>query len=407
MTAAGRGAARRERSRGGARPRLADRACVVGIGETPYVRAPGSGMGNLALQLRAATAAIREAGLTPSRIDGILPFPGLGTAESFAASLGIESLRFAATIHMGGASPVASLQSAAMAVATGAASHVLILGGWNGYSGPRAREVVASDAASIPGGAIARDYYLPYGLTAPPQWYALLARRHMHEFGTRPEQLGAIAVAMRRHAQHNPAAVMRGRPMTLEDYLASPMLTDPYRIADCCLETDGAAAVVVTSAERARDLATKPVYITAVASAQPYPADEITNRRDIFQSGVGMAAPQAFAQAGITPDDLDFAQIYDCFTFEVLQQIEDLGLCKRGEGGSFVEGGRIELGGAIPLNTHGGLLSEAHVLGINHIVEAVRQLRGTAAGRQVANARIGLVTGWGDFGDGSVAILRR
>jgi acetyl-CoA acetyltransferase len=296
---------------------------------------------------------------------------------------------------------------AASAVVAGVADYVLLPAGWNGYSGRRARETVAMDVASLPGGAIARDYYMPYGLTAPPQWYALIARRHMHEFGTTPEQLGAIAVAMRKHAQRNPAAVMRDKPLTLDAYLASPMITAPYRLFDCCLETDGAAAVVVTTAERGRDLAQPPVYVMGVAAAQPYPADEITNRVDLFETGLTIAAPRAFAMAGITPADVDFAEIYDCFTFEVLQQLEETGFCGRGEGGAFVEGGTIELGGALPVNTHGGLLSEAHVLGMSHITEAVRQLRGVAGERQVKNAAIGVVTGWGDFGDGSIAILRR
>ncbi|UCE87957.1 MAG: transporter [Deltaproteobacteria bacterium] len=364
-------------------------------------------MSPLGLQLRAAVRAIEDAGLDGSQIDGLLPFPNLGSAESFAANLGCENLRYAATLHMGGAAPVASLQAAATAVAQGVAHHVLIPAGWNAYSGRRVAETVSMDVASIPGGAIARDYYIPHGLTAPMQWYALIARRHMHEFGTTAEQLGAIALAARRHAQHNPNAVMRGRPLSLDDYLASPMLADPYRLFDCCLETDGAAAVVVTSAERARDLRRDPVYIMGAASGQPYPADEITNRRDLFRTGLSIAAPEAFAMAGLVPDDVDFAEIYDCFTFEVLQQIEEAGFCKRGEGGAFVEGGRIELGGALPVNTHGGLLSEAHVLGMNHIVEAVRQLRGSAGERQVRGAEVGVVTGWGDFGDGSIAILRR
>jgi acetyl-CoA acetyltransferase len=307
---------------------------------------------------------------------------------------------------MGGAAPVASLHVAAMAVASGAAKHVLIPAGWNGYSGRRARETIAEQTSSNPGGAIARDYYLPYGFAAPPQWYSLLARRHMHEFGTKPEQLGAVAVAMRKHAQLNPAAVMRGKAMTLDDYLKSPMITAPYRLFDCCLETDGAAAVVVASAERARDLAKPPVYVMGAASGRPYPADEITNRKDIFTTGLTIAAPEAFAMAGIAPSDVDFAEIYDCFTFEVVQQLEETGFCRRGEGGGFVEGGRIELGGALPVNTHGGLLSEAHVLGASHIVEAVRQLRKEAGERQVNGASVGVVTGWGDFGDGSIAVLR-
>ncbi len=359
------------------------------------------------MQIQASLRAIEDAGLTGKQIDGLLPFPNLGTAEELAASLGIEDLRYTATIHMGGAQPVAALQSAAMAVANGVATHVLIPAAWNGYSGRRAKEIVLADESAIPGRAIASDYYIPYGLTAPLQWYSLMARRHMHEFGTKPEQLGAVAMTMRKHAHLNPNAVMHGRPMTLEDYMASPMIADPYRLFDCCLETDSGAAVVVTSAERARDLKQKPVYIRGIAEGHPYPADDFTNRRDDFAIGLTSAAPRAFAMAEVTPNDVDFAEIYDCFTFEVLQQIEEAGFCERGEGGPFVEGGRIELGGELPVNTHGGLLSEAHVLGMSHVVEAVRQLRGQAGERQVQGAEIGVVTGWGDFGDGSIAVLRR
>ena len=380
-------------------------ACIVGIGETAFCRGEGSGASMLGLQLEAATRAIADAGLSNPQIDGIIPFPNLGVAEGFAANLGCRDLRFAATLNIGGAAPAAALGTAAMVVTSGAAEHVLIPAGWNAYSGFRAAKTVSQAAHLLPGGVIARDFYIPHGLTAPPQWYALIARRHMHEFGTRPEQLGAIAVAMRKHAQLNDKAVMKGKTMTLEDYMNAPMITDPYRLFDCCLETDGAAAVVVTSEERARDLKARPVAILASASGQPYPADEITGRADMFRTGLSLAAPRAFAMAGLGPSDMDFAQIYDCFTFEVLQQIEEAGFCERGEGGAFVEGGRIELGGEIPVNTHGGLLSEAHVLGMSHITEAVRQLRGTAGPRQVKDAKVGMVTGWGDFGDGSMAIL--
>ena len=386
---------------------LKDKACIVGIGETAYCRKPGSGLSEESLQLHASVAALRDAGLRGSQIDGVLAFPNVGKCEAFAASLGSENLRFAAIIHMGGAAPVASLRLAAMAVVSGAANHVLIPAGWNGYSGARVRQTVTTDKHSIPGGAIAWDYYLPQGLTVPPQWYALMARRHMHEYGTTHEQMGAVAIAMRRHAQLNPAALMHGKPLTMADYLASPMLADPYRVNDCCLETDGAAACIVTTVERARDLGKPPVYIMGAAAGQPYPADEITNRKDFHCTGLSIAAPEAFRMAGVTPADADFAQIYDCFTFEVIQQIEEAGFCARGEGGPFVENGAIELGGRLPVNTHGGLLSEAHSLGIGHIVEAVKQLRGSAGARQVADAEVGVVTGWGDFGDGSIAILRR
>jgi acetyl-CoA acetyltransferase len=384
-----------------------DKACIVGIGETAYCRKPGSGMSEEGLQLKAAVAALQDAGLKGKEIDGILAFPNVGKSEAFAASLGCENLRFAATIHMGGAAPVASLRMAAIAVASGAANHVLIPGGWNGYSGARVRQTVTTDKNSIPGGAIAWDYYMPQGLTVPPQWYALMARRHMHEYGTTHEQLGAVALAMRKHAQLNPGALMCGRPLTMEQYMQSPMLADPYRINDCCLETDGAAAFIVTTVERARDLGKTPITIMGAAAGQPCPADEITNRADFHQTGLTIAAPEAFRMAGIEPGDADFAQIYDCFTFEVIQQIEEAGFCARGEGGPFVENGGIELGGHLPINTHGGLLSEAHSLGLGHVVEAVKQLRGECGERQVKDAEIGVVTGWGDFGDGSIAILRR
>jgi len=189
---------------------IKDKACIVGIGETAVCRKPGSGLSEMALQLKAAVAAIEDAGLKARQIDGILPFPNLGKAEAYAASLGCVDLRFAATINMGGAMPVAALRVAAMAVASGAANHVLVPAGWNGFSGVRVRETAANDSDAIPGAAIARDFYMPFGLNAPPQWYALMARRHMHEYGTRAEHLGAVALAMRKHAQLNPGALMHG-----------------------------------------------------------------------------------------------------------------------------------------------------------------------------------------------------
>jgi acetyl-CoA acetyltransferase len=380
-------------------------SCIVGVGETAYCRKPGSGKSDLALRLEASLRAIADAGLEPSDIDGIMPFSHQGNAEEFAANLGCETLHFAATVNMGGAGSVASIVTAAAALDAGLANYVLLPAGMNAYSGMGTLEYEVGIDPSIPGEAIQRDYYIPYGFTTPAQWYSLTARRHMHEFGTKTEQLGMIAVAMRKHAQLNARAVMHGKPMTLEDYLASPMIADPYRLFDCCLDTDGAAAVVMTTAARARDLPRKPVNLLGGAFAQPYPADEIASRKDIFRTGLTIAAPEAFAKASVRPSDVDFAMIYDCFTFEVLQQLEEAGFCERGEGGCFVEDGRIELGGALPVNTHGGLLSEAYVLGMNHVVEAVRQLRGEAEGRQVAGADVGVVTGWGDFGDGSIAVL--
>jgi acetyl-CoA acetyltransferase len=391
---------------------LKDKACITGVGESKFGR--GLGKTELQLLLDASTAAITDAGLKPHDIDGIIG-PPLGAApEHMAANLGIEDMRYATTVHMGGASPVVALQSAAMAVACGIANHVLIPVGWNGYSsnpvrggGARAAMEEAMPPPPMPMGNTVGAYYLPYGATVPAQFYAWLATRHMKLYGTPFESMGAVAIAERKHAQLNERAMMRGRPLSMQDYLDARWVSYPFRLYDCCLETDAACAVVVSSAERAHDLRKPPVYISGVAEGHPYPADDIPARPDPFVIGLTFAAPKAFEMAGVTHKDIDFLEVYDCFTYVVMLQIEALGFCKRGEVKDFVRGGRIELGGELPLNTHGGLLSEAHVWGTNHIVEAARQLRGECGPRQVKDAQFGLVTGWGDFGDGGLAILRR
>lgn len=380
---------------------LSDKACIVGIGQTEFTR--GTEKTELRLLLEATNEALDDSGLNAHQIDGIVGPPVASTAEELAANLGIADLRYASTVLMGGASPVVALQTAAMAIATGVAENVLVPLGWNGYTDRRISKV-GTDVQGIAGSL--GSYYVPQGAVSPVQWYAWLAMRHMSMYGTTEDALAEVAMNSRAHAQLNPNALMFGRPLTRHQYDESRWISKPFRMFDCCLENDGACAVIVSSSERAKDLRQEPVYISGIAEGHPYPADDFSSRDDLFKIGLSDAAPRAFAAAGVTHSDIDFAQVYDCFTFVSLLQIEAMGFCERGEVSDYAKDGRLRLGGEMPMNTHGGLHSEAHIWGMNHINEAVRQLRGECGDRQVPNAKVGLVTGWGDFGDGGLAVLR-
>lgn len=384
---------------------LRDRCAIAGIGATPYTRGTDSSV--LQLHLDAAHMAIADAGLRPEDIDAVMPSAMAGRiAEEFIVNLGLQDLAFSTTVHTGGASVISSIQAGCLAIACGVASHVLVVAGRLGYSEQR---VSTSTAPALGVQAYIDEFEKPYGNIVGMQWFAQSAQRHMHEYGTTSEQFGHVAVACRRHANLNPRAIMHQRPMTLADHQASPLIVTPFHLFDCSLESDGAAAIVLTSTERARDLRASPAVIAGIGEGHGNPPTSITQKRDMaFMEGAYHAGRRAFAMAGMTPADIDCAQIYDGFTWFVIAQLEALGFCGPGEGGAFVEGGRIELGGQLPINTHGGLLSEAHVSGMNHVIEAVRQLRhDVEPERQVPGCERVLVTNEGGFHEGSAMIVQR
>ena len=387
---------------------LSGSCAVVGVGETPHFR--GGAVDATQLILEASLEALNDAGLNPNAVQGILPPEGYISSEELAAQLGISDLRYSATVHMGGASSVASLQSAAMAIATGVADTVLVVFGWDGYtSRPTApqRPPRPSRLPQRPFADIMRSYYAPYGARLAVQWYAFYIQRYMDLYDVSPEAALRVALTCRSHAALTDGAYLKEKSLSREDYLSAPVVVEPIRRYDCCLETDCAAAVVVTSAERARDLQHHPVVYLGGAEGHPHPADDITNRADMMQLGLHTAAPRAFEMAGIEIGDVDFMEIYDCYSHVVLLQMEALGVCEPGGAEHFVLNEGIEIGGSMPVNTHGGLLSHGHGWGMNHVVEAVRQLRHDRGAAQVADAQVGLVTGYGDLGDGSIAILGR
>ncbi|MDN5925625.1 MAG: thiolase family protein [Hyphomicrobiales bacterium] len=380
---------------------LNGKGAVTGIGETQYMR--GSPKSAFRLQIEASLKAIEDAGLTPKDIDGIIPIGITGApAEAFATNFGIEDLRFSAVAPLGGASGIASVQAAVAAIAAGICNHVLIPSGRNVTSGARAGVRIHQ----MPQFHLVTEFEYPLGAIAPAQLYAPMARRHMELYGTSSRQFAEVAVAMREHAVMHGNAVMK-KPITIEDHQNSRMIADPFRLLDCSLESDGGAALVISAAERVRDMRQPGVVIAGIAEGHPDSPSSITQRPDMTRLGIAKAAPRAFAMAGVSPAEIQVAEIYDCFTYIVICQLEDMGFCKKGEGGAFVENGRLRLGGGLPTNTHGGLLSQAHMLGMNHVVELVRQLRGQGGATQVEGAEIGLATGYGDLGDGAMVIMRR
>lgn len=396
---------------------MGNKAHIVGVGETQYTKWGKIGdVTEHALACQAILAAVEDAGLSIQDVDGLASFAeDRNEAIFLAAELGLPELRFGNMVWMpGGGGGCAAISNAAMAVETGQAEVVVVYRGLcQGQFmrfGQGASELQATQAAvhvePPPPSFVQADslmlaalgFVMPYGMLTGAAAFALPMRRHMHLYGSTSEQLGKIAVTFREHANRNPRAVMGERQLTLEDHQNSAMIADPFHLFDCCLESDGACAVVVTTAERAADLAKRPVEIISSVQGAPkgFSFGSFTNANiadDIYATGATTdLANRLYEKAGCGPADVDVAQIYDHFTGSVLMQLEDFGFCERGEGGAFIDSGALSWdGGSLPTNTSGGSLSEAYMHGLNHVVEGARSLWGEST-CQVEDANICLVT---------------
>ncbi len=368
---------------------LKDKCAIVGASMTKLAK-KNPDKSTMGFALEACKMAIEDAGLAKDDVDGLLfTHPSQqgerhGFSGRVADLLGITS-NFNATVDCGGATPIVLVQIAAMAINAGMCKNVVCCYGWQ------------NNPIDIPPSLPPNfEFTLTYGEVAATPFLAQITRRHMNDFGTTSKQLGTVAVTCRKHACMNPNAQSYGKPITLEDHQKSRWISEPLRALDCCPWTDGGGAVVVTSAERAKNLKKRPVYISGWGQAHGAPLLRPWRNPNISDWTIWKGASDtAFKMAGVARKDIDVAQLYDAFTIVFLVQLESSGFCKTGESGPFVESGKINLGAELPCNTAGGLLSEGHTMGIGHIVEAVRQLRGECGERQVKNAEIALATGFG------------
>ena len=384
---------------------IRDKTAIVGIGVTPCMKE--SGVSVLTLATRAVKQAIADAGLTPQDIDGVCTY-NTGdsvTPQQVASAMGIPELRWSADYAGGGFSSNNCVLTAAAMVHSGVCNYAVVYRAMNGRSGFRIGRL-----GQIPGLApLARggsQFNAPFGVGTPPHGFAMKARAHMEKYGTTSEQLGWVAVTTRYHASMNEDSQMP-EPITLEDHQLSRWVVEPFHLLDCCLDTDQGCAVIVTTAERAKALKQHPVHILGGAVGTGPMAGNGEMYPDLTELYGKYTAPRVFDMAGVTPRDIDAVEFYDCFTSIPLIQLEDYGFVEKGEGGPFVEGGhRIRIGGELPVNTHGGNLSEGYRQGLGHVIEGVRQLRGGEGPRQVQNAALILTTGQGGP-NGAAIILRR
>ncbi|WP_033296033.1 lipid-transfer protein [Amycolatopsis jejuensis] len=372
---------------------FAGTTAIAGIGATEFSK--DSGRSELRLAAECVSRALADAGLVPSDVDGLVSFTMDGTAEiALARELGIPELTFFSRVHYGGGAAAATVQQAAMAVATGIADVVVAYRAFNERSGMRFGRVSAAAAQQVNSSGVDNAFHYPMGIATPAATVAMVAQRYLHEYGATSEDFGRIAVIDRAHAATNPEAWFYGRPITLADHQGSRWVAEPLHLLDCCQESDGGVALVITSLERARDLRQPPAVVAAAAQGSGPDQYVMTSyyRDDLAAlPEMGVVGRQLWAQSGIGPSDVDVAVLYDHFTPYVLMQLEELGFCGRGEAKDFIAGNTLTLAGKLPLNPHGGQLGEAYIHGMNGIAEAVRQVRGTAA-NQVSDARCAVVT---------------
>jgi acetyl-CoA acetyltransferase len=362
---------------------LSGKAAIVGIGATDFSK--DSGRSELRLAAEAVLDALDDAGLSPSDVDGLTTFTmDTNTEVAVARACGIGELKFFSKIHYGGGAACATVQQAAMAVATGVADVVVAYRAFNERSGMRFGQVqtrlVGDGGAQADSTTSDNSFSYPHGLSTPAAQVAMIAQRYMHMSGATSRDFGVISVADRKHAAKNPKAYFYEKPITIEDHQNSRWIAEPLRLLDCCQETDGAVAIVVTSVERARDLKHRPAIIEA--ASQGSSPDQYTMvsyyRPELGLPEMGVVGRQLWEQSGLQPSDIQTAILYDHFTPFTLIQLEELGFCGRGEAKDFIADGAIEVGGRLPINTHGGQLGEAYIHGMNGIAEGVRQLRGTS-----------------------------
>ncbi|MHB8511858.1 MAG: thiolase family protein [Actinomycetota bacterium] len=369
---------------------ISNKTAIVGVGSTAFGKLPGRS--SWSLQAEAFRLALEDAGLQKEDVDGLFtepPFsePLMLHGHQIGRYLGLKT-NYLSTISIGGATACTLVQQAAMAIDAGLCEVAVCLYGENAKTG---MPMLFGKAQMGRGQADE----IAQGMAGGPVMEARAAMRYKHEYSVTDEMFGAVAIAFRQHASLNPNAAYRN-PLTMEEYLASRMVAEPLRVLDCTIAaSDGAVAVVVTSAERARDLPQTPVLISGMGAG--HNLDGLKDPTHYTHFAGARSSKRAYEMAGVTPDDIDLAQLYDCFTSTVLVTLEDYGFCKKGEAGSFALEGNLTLKGTLPTNTSGGMLSEANITGWNHLAEAVRQMRGSCGDRQVPNAKLCVVSGHGGF----------